>query len=163
MKGGKMYDIYLASSWRNSYHAETLRFLESHHWSVYNFRKPIPGDNGFHWSEVDRDWQRSNLEGYQKMLKHPLAEEGFEKDFSAMSHSKACVLLLPCGRSAHLEAGWFIGKNCPTYVYTPPGEPIEPELMYKMATGVYGDLDTMADAIKRNIADARSRYYAERR
>jgi nucleoside 2-deoxyribosyltransferase len=52
-----------------------------------------------------------------------------------MEWADACVLVLPCGRSAHLEAGWFAGKGKPVFVLTFDGE--EPELMAKMCHGVY--------------------------
>ena len=40
------------------------------------------------------------------------------------------VLVLPCGRSAHTEAGWFAGKGLKTIVYMP--EKHDQELMYKL-------------------------------
>ena len=46
-----------------------------------------------------------------------------------MRWADACVLLLPCGASAHLEAGWFSGAGKPVAVVAP--EIREPELMYK--------------------------------
>ena len=42
------------------------------------------------------------------------------------------VLLLPCGRSAHLEAGWALGRRKPTCIVL-GGGPVDPELMYLMA------------------------------
>ena len=47
-----------------------------------------------------------------------------------MEWADAFVLLMPCGRSAHLEAGWAIGAGKPTAILLSAGEP---ELMYKMA------------------------------
>ena len=43
----------------------------------------------------------------------------------------AFVLLMPCGRSAHLEAGWAIGQGKPTCILFETKD--EPELMYKLA------------------------------
>ena len=47
-----------------------------------------------------------------------------------MQRADACVLVLPCGRSAHLEAGWFCGQD--KRVFAVIGRAIEPELMYAM-------------------------------
>jgi hypothetical protein len=55
---------------------------------------------------------------------------GFDHDFDAMKWADGCVLLLPSGMSAHLEAGWFGGAGKPVVVLAP--ELREPELMYKM-------------------------------
>jgi len=35
----------------------------------------------------------------------------FHNDIKAMEACDACVLVLPCGRSAHTEAGWFAGRG----------------------------------------------------
>jgi nucleoside 2-deoxyribosyltransferase len=48
----------------------------------------------------------------------------------ALEDCDACVLVMPCGRSAHLEAGFAIGAGKPTAILISEGEP---ELMYKMA------------------------------
>jgi hypothetical protein len=46
---------------------------------------------------------------------------------------------LPCGRSAHTEAGWFAGRGLKTIVYIP--EKQEPELMYKLFDAVVDSID----------------------
>ena len=50
----------------------------------------------------------------------------------------ALILVLPCGRSAHLEAGWMCGQNRPVYVIGPmvPGEF---DAMYVMVDGIFAD------------------------
>ena len=55
------------------------------------------------------------------------------------------VLLLPCGRSAHLEAGYFVGANKDLFVCIL--ELPEPELMYRMATKICVGLDRLFDAV----------------
>lgn len=128
-----MTNIYVASSWRNQYQdivVKTLRF-EKHH--VYDFKHPDNYDEGFHWSTVDGGWKTWSTKQYIDCLNHPSANTGFKKDFNAMAWADACVLVLPCGRSAHLEAGYMIGQKKKTVIYIPSPEKIEPELMYKMA------------------------------
>ena len=58
-----------------------------------------------------------------------------------MLWADTCVLVLPCGRSAHTEAGWFAGKGLKTIVYIP--EKQEPELMYKIFDKVVGSIDDL--------------------
>lgn len=55
------------------------------------------------------------------------------------------MLILPCGRSAHTEAGWFAGRGLKTIVYMP--EKQEPELMYKLFDRVVGNLDELVVAL----------------
>ena len=75
-------------------------------------------------------------------LDHPIAVQGFASDFTALQGADALLLVLPCGRSAHLEAGWAIGAGKPTAILIP--EPMEPELMYRMADPILHDLAQLA-------------------
>ena len=71
---------------------------------------------------------------YRAALEHPIAQAGFKSDFDAMQWADVCVLVLPCGRSAHSEAGWMKGAGKKVIVYQIWEE--EPELMYKLFDGV---------------------------
>lgn len=122
--------VYVASSWRNEYQDVVVQALRAMGHDVYDFKHPSPGDNGFSWGDVDARWQKWTTGQYASGLRHPVALAGFEKDFDAMRWAEACVLVLPCGRSAHLEAGWFCGAGKRLVVYVPAPERIEPELMY---------------------------------
>ncbi len=133
-------NIYVASSWRNEHQPEVVRALREVGHDVYDFRKPSLDDRGFHWSEIDPLWESWTVEQYIAGLAHPLAEAGYAKDFKAMKRASACVLVLPCGRSAHLEAGFFIGRHRPLLIL---GAKMEPELMYKMADSLHSGLGTL--------------------
>lgn len=128
--------IYVASSWRNDYQPDVVRALREVGHEVYDFKNPAPGDNGFHWSEVDGGWKSWTLEKYVQSLQHPVAQAGFSSDFDAMREADACVLVLPCGRSAHIEAGWFVGAGKPTLILL-DSKGFEPELMYLMADSIH--------------------------
>lgn len=134
--------LYIASSWRNRFQPLVVTGMRALGHEVYDFRNPSPGDDGFHWTEVDPHFHLNPtlMPAYQKMLAHPRAEEGFAKDFGAMKWADACLLVMPCGRSAHLEAGWFTGQGKPCVIFIPRGIEIEPELMTKLCTGVVDDL-----------------------
>jgi nucleoside 2-deoxyribosyltransferase len=68
---------------------------------------------------------------FRRLLEeHPLAGSLFEKDMGALRACDACVLVLPSGRSAHLELGWAVGAGKHTLALL-QGE-CEPDLMYKM-------------------------------
>jgi hypothetical protein len=63
----------------------------------------------------------------------------------ALQQADTCVLVLPCGRSAHTEAGWMAGAGKRVIVFIP--EMVEPELMYKLFNRVVGNLDDLVEAI----------------
>lgn len=134
-----MARVYVASSWRNPYQPEVIARLREAGHEVYDFRDPKDNPGGFHWADVDARWQEWTAREYIEQLWHPVAEKGFQADFRAMEWADACVLVLPCGRSAHTEAGWFAGKGVKTIVYIP--EKQEPELMYKLFDAVVDSID----------------------
>ena len=133
--------IYVASSWRNPYQPEVVRTLREIGHEVYDFRNPREGNHGFQWSEIDRDWQSWNVETYICALNHPVANKGFALDYDAMEWSECGVMVMPCGRSAHLEAGYFNGAKKPLIIYL--SEKAEPELMYKMADNIVTNLEDL--------------------
>ena len=57
----------------------------------------------------------------------------FQRDLDALWWANACVLVMPCGRSAHLEAGWCIGKSKPTLFYWPDDVTEEVDLMHSLS------------------------------
>lgn len=132
--------IYVASSWRNSYQPQVVARLRELGHTVYDFRGPGDGwgasgtgPGGFGWHELDPNWKEwpSNIARYIELLDHPLAVEGFRRDMDALQAADVCVMVNPCGQSAHAEMGYAVGAGKPTAVYSP--EIREPDLMVKMA------------------------------
>jgi len=122
--------IYVASSWRNEFYNEVVNSLREAGHEVYDFRNPPSGDQGFKWSSIAEDYMEWTPQEYREQLNHPLAVRQFGNDLKALDACDTCVLVLPCGRSAHTEAGWFAGKGKKVLVYIPIRQ--EPELMYKL-------------------------------
>ena len=141
-----MASIYVASSWRNPYYPEVVKRLRQEGHDVYDFRNPPHGGNGFHWTDIDENASNWTFEEYAEGLHHPLAERQFEADLYALEKADICVLVLPCGRSAHTEAGWMAGKGKKVIMYIP--EISEPELMYKLFDAVVGSLDDLIGQIQ---------------
>jgi len=127
--------IYVASSWRNETQPHVVRALRAAPHDVYDFRNPGDGERGFAWSAVDPAWKSWNTAALALALRHPIAQRGFGLDFGAMQWADGCVLVLPCGRSAHLEAGWMAGAGKRVIIYVPADVLIEPELMYLLCEG----------------------------
>lgn len=152
-----MRRIYLASSWRNLRQPDVVTILRDAGHLVYDFRNPQvgyanpdPNAYGFHWSEIDTEWQGWTHQQYVGSLDHPVAQQGFRSDWDAMRWADTGVLLLPSGRSAHLEAGYFSGAGKDLFILL--GGAVEPELMYKMATAVCLNVDELLDKLARQRA-----------
>ncbi|MGU3358199.1 hypothetical protein ACLBWJ_13170 [Microbacterium sp. M4A5_1d] len=151
-----MSRIYLASSWRNTLQVETLFRLRTDGHQVYDFRNPdLPwgslsaGDDsgGFRWSDIDPAWESWSPWSFTQALATDTAARGFANDWDAMESCDLGVLLLPCGRSAHLEAGYFAGHPDKSLHILIPGELPEPELMYLMADGIHLTIESLLAAL----------------
>lgn len=130
-----MARVYVASSWRNHHQPQVCEALRDEGHQVYDFRNPPNGIKGFAWSEIDPEWQGWTASRYRELLTtHPIAARGFLADLRGMQWADTCVLVLPCGRSAHLEAGWFAGQGKRCIILTQDGE--EPELMALLANDI---------------------------
>ncbi len=124
--------IYVASSWRNEFQPVVVQMLRAvPSFEVYDFRNPRQGDTGFAWSDIDPDWLGWTPEAYVEHLDHQLAVDGYASDFEAMEWADTFVLVLPCGRSVHLELGWAAGAGKETAILL-SDDGFEPELMYRM-------------------------------
>lgn len=136
--------IYVASSWRNQHQPDVVTALRNANHDVYDFRNP-PASTGFQWSELDPLWENWTAESYRENLQKPRAQEGFLSDFNAMKWADVCVLVLPCGRSAHLELGWMAGQQKRTIILTRDGE--EPELMALLANHICVNIEEVIEVL----------------
>jgi len=150
-------NIYVASSWRNERQPAVVERLKAEGHDVYDFRNPKEHiherDAGFHWSDIDSEWMSWTPKQFIDALDHPLAEAGFKSDMDGLTNAEVLVLVMPCGRSAHLEMGYAAGAGIPTIILMSDGEP---ELMYRMATRFAIDLDGVVESLKAIESGARS-------
>lgn len=122
--------VYLASSWRNEHQPWLVQLLRQNGHEVYDFRNP-PNSSGFKWSDIGLEVPCKAEDYRSALLSHPRAAQGFMADFAAMRWAEVGLLVLPSGRSAHLELGWMAGAGKRTLILTQDGE--EPELMALLA------------------------------
>lgn len=126
--------VYVASSWRNERQPSVVNMIRRRGIECYDFKD----SEGFHWSEVMDGYvpgsEKADVDQYLAALSACRSIQGFARDFDAMKMADAFVLVLPCGRSAHLELGWAVGQGKRTAILLDPDEnnEVTPELMYKM-------------------------------
>lgn len=151
--------IYTASSWKNEFYPEIVSTLR--HWGhlVHDFRDPTM-NHVFQWSQVDPDWAEWDLNSYIVALMNDNSNKGFQSDKGGLDWCDTCLLILPCGRSAHFEIGYACGQKKQGIIYIPPNLPRdknigwEPELMYKFCDrkngrpGIYSDMYELREALK---------------
>ena len=140
-----MARIYLASSWSNPHKPWMVDLLRQNGHQVYDFRNP-PHSTGFKWSDIGLTLLCTAEEYRRALHTHPRAAQGFGADFAAMRWADTGLLVLPCGRSAHLELGWMAGAGKRTIILTQDGE--EPELMALLADEICLSPDEVLRALK---------------
>ncbi len=142
--------IYVASSWRNDSQPDVVHALRNAGHEVYDFRRPHLGPGargiGFSWSEIDPDWQQWTPSQFREALKEQRAIDGCASDLAGLQWADACVCVMPCGRSAHLELGYALGAGKLGIVLLSDGEP---ELMYRLAHHLVLDVDELLHLLKR--------------
>lgn len=100
--------------------------------------------------EADDYWQLYELSKGHCMaqaLQGHAARNVFEFDKRHLDASDAAVLVLPAGKSAHLELGYMLGKGKRGYVLY-EAEPERWDVMYLFATGVFFDLAFLIEELK---------------
>ena len=133
--------IYVASSWRNQVQEYFVFNLKQLGHLVYDFKNPN-GEKGFSWSDIDPDWKNWTTQQYLRALGTDRGKYGFIRDMDALKNCDVCILVLPCGKSAHLELGYAVGAGKKTLVYMPEAQ--EPELMYGMVDEI---VETFEDVV----------------
>ena len=129
--------VYVASGFRNERQPAVVEMLRFAGHEVYDPVHPdvegpgAPPRAGAGWKQAGPDWRTWTPDQYLAALRHPLAVEGFAANWSAMQWADRFVLVMPCGRSAHLEAGYAVGAGKPLAILLEPHSSPEPDLMHQ--------------------------------
>lgn len=138
--------IYVATSWKNDRFPYVVAALRAAGHEVYDFRD---ANRSFNWAQIDPSWDRANpvldRDDLQRALESPEAATAYAHDKGALDWAEAGVMVLPCGRSAHLEAGYLTGQGKPVHILLADQE--RPDLMHKMAQ-VHCGIETILPALE---------------
>ena len=117
-------NIYLASSWKNAPYLNTLaqHLREAGH-KVDCFCDPSLKRSVFKWDDLDIPPRTMDGMNAIHMLAQPKVRKAFKEDKKWLDWADVVVMVLPCGNSAHLEAGYAkgAGKKLIIYGTFPPG------------------------------------------
>lgn len=102
---------------------------------------PIADDS---WQEYEKGRGRS----YKEALYGPAAVNVFQFDRRNLHESWGAILVLPAGKSGHLELGYMAGSGKFTGVLF-PDEPERWDVMYQFANDVWFSTDEMLEALKK--------------
>jgi len=88
-----------------------------------------------------RDYEQLRGHSYSEALKGYAADHVFQFDKSHLDRCEAALLVLPAGRSGHLELGYAIGAGKQGYILH--DNPERWDVMYCFATKVFMDVESM--------------------
>lgn len=139
-----MKSIYLIGSLRNPAVpdlAEQLRQLDFDVFDDWMAAGP----------EADDFWQKyENYRGrsFDEALAGHAAQHVFQFDKFHLDRCDAAILLLPAGKSGHLELGYMIGSGKLGFILMDK-EPERYDVMYNFAVGVFFNREKMFDRLKK--------------
>ena len=125
--------LYVASSLRNRHYRSVISKIRNQGHEAYDFGDPPAGSEEFGILPPVRPDQH-----YESLRGH-IGQATFKRDAAALRVCDACVLVLPCGKSGHIEAGFAAGMAKPLAIYLEPHAEQEPEVMYNFGTLVWND------------------------
>lgn len=105
--------LYIASSWKNPIFDSIVTALRAAGHEVYDFKDT---EYSFEWKEIDENYTKWTSKQFLDNLYSKKPLDAFDIDYEAMDTAEGCVLVLPAGCSAHLEAGYFCGANKPLFI-----------------------------------------------
>lgn len=129
------YDFFVSGRWRNRDNVLALtRQIRSKGYQVYCF---LEAAHSAERVQNDPDQDMTNFE-QRDWRNDPYVKEVFENDMNAEKQSDVFVMLLPAGKSCHIEAGaaYGMGKKCILI-----GEQKEAESLYSIFTEVYSTIE----------------------
>lgn len=150
--------IYLASSWRN---ASTLKhyiryFRKQPNFKVDCFCDQEGGRTGFNIAEElakagYSPWAVNPITAFD----HPAVADkfriAFAEDKKWLDWCECCIMMMPCGKSAHLEGRYIKGQGKLLFLYW-MDEPLPGEFdnMYQFADGLFypRELTRLVETIK---------------
>lgn len=110
-----MYDFFIASRYRNKPEVLLLaEKLEEKGKKVYCFVQSDASLKHVGTIEDNAEEAMKKFEAIENWREDARIREIFETDMNALRNSRALILLLPAGKSAHMEAGaaYGMGKKC---------------------------------------------------
>lgn len=138
-----MKQIYVIGSLRNPMIPLVATALRGASYTVFDDWHCAGPEADDYW----KSYEEAKGNTYLQALEGAAANNVFNFDKRNLDASDAAVMVLPAGRSAHLELGYMAGCGKPTFImYTE--DPDRWDIMYKFADHVCIGLENLVDKVK---------------
>lgn len=138
-----MKSIYLIGSLRNEKIPQVGNLLRANNWDAFDDWYGAGHEADDKWRDYEQMRGRTHREAlYGYAARHTFAFDKFHLDRCDLA-----VLVMPAGKSGHLELGYFCGTGKPGFVYfdTPPERY---DVMHQFATDVFTNDDELVKGLE---------------
>lgn len=136
--------IYLIGSLRNPVVGDIAKKLRDQGYEVFDDWRAAGEDADDCW----RDYEKARGHDYQTALRGFAADHVFKFDKAHLDRADGAVLVLPAGKSCHLELGYIIGKGRPGFILLDQ-DPERFDVMYLFATSICKNMDELLEEMKK--------------
>ena len=138
-----MKSIYIIGALRNKAIPEFANELQQLGFEAFaDWFSPGPDADDF-W----RDYSKARGLTYKQALESYAARHIFDFDKYHLDRCDLAVMLMPAGKSGHLELGYIIGRGKPGYILF-DGEPERYDVMVQFATGIFFNKQELFDKLR---------------
>lgn len=132
--------IYIVGSLRNADIPRIGNQLEEIGWEAFTDWHSAGPEADDYWQKHERERGRD----YRQALKGYHANHVFDFDYHHLNRSHAGLLVVPCGKSCHLELGYLRGQQKPVFVlFQEPPKDGRWDIMYVFCKDVFFSQDEM--------------------
>jgi hypothetical protein len=136
------YQYFVSGRYRNKEKVlELINKIRSKDKTVFSFIETDP----YHDMKEDGEEIMKEFESIDNWRENRMVKFLFKKDMKGIRNSKEFIMLLPIGKSGHIEAGvaYGLGKKCILI-----GQQKETESNYLIFSKVYSTIDDFVESLK---------------
>jgi hypothetical protein len=137
--------IYLMGSLKHDVVPTVAWELREHGFDVFDDWHASGPEADHHW----RNYEVAKGNNYRDALQAPFANHAFDFDKWHIDESDVGVLVMPAGKSGHLELGYMIGRGKRGYILMDK-EPEGWDMMYKFAHGIFYDINQLVHGLQQH-------------
>lgn len=142
--------IYLASSWKNVHLVQVwAKYLRDNGFEVDDFTDASKGRYVFYYADVCSPAEQNAKD----FLKLPEAQKAFSEDKKWIDWSDAVLLILPSGKSSHLEAGYGKGSGKKLVIWQENFPLGEFDCMYGFADLITSDAEEVVNFFREGVVN----------
>lgn len=139
-----MKKVYVIGSLKNPRVPQIASQLRRAAFDAFDEWYAVGPDADDYWQAYEKDRGRP----YAEALAGAHAQDVFAFDKRNLDDADAAVLVLPAGKSAHLELGYAIGCGKPGFILL-DGEPERYDVMYGFASAVVSSVEDVIAALSK--------------